>query len=82
MLTFPTCNPVKRIDFILLRCVEGTAAAGISTSTSEARSWGLSKAEKEKIKAAGGSITGVQVDSIKLLGKKPAPGTEQNEVRK
>ena len=55
MLTFPTCNPVKRIDFILLRCVEGSAAAGISTSASEARSWGLSKAEKEDAEKKAGA---------------------------
>ena len=74
MLTFPTCNPVKRIDFILLRCAEGTTAAGadpvISTQTAvpaevtPAQLWGLSKSAKEKIEANGGTVKGVVVTSV------------------
>ena len=32
MLTFPTCNPVKRIDFILMRRLEASKAVKVIES--------------------------------------------------
>lgn len=60
-LTFPACNPVKRIDFILYRCPAAEAAKAQSSAAAAA--------------AAATELWRVDVDTVRVTGRAPTKDT-------